>query len=199
MNPFVLAFGRVFGTIVTFVLGPLRSIHEERLPRGGLLIVSNHLSDCDPAFAYIGARRHVTFMAKSELFEMKSIGWFIRAFGAFPVRRGAPDRAALKKAIDYLGQGQTVGIFPEGRLSEDGKLQPLLSGVALIISRAQVPVVCCGLQNTNRVIPYGSMIPRPAFRWVWARFGRVQRFAPEATNEEIMAWLESELRRLTGQ
>lgn len=188
--------GMAIGTVVTTLLGPLRIRREAPLPSSGFLLVMNHQSDCDPVFSYIAARRPVRFMAKSELFEMRLIGPAIKFWGGFPVRRGAPDRSSLKTAIQLLESGEVVGIYPEGRLSEDGQLQPLLSGVALIIQKAGVPVVCCGLSGTNRVIPYGSYIPRPAFRWVWARFGAPRQFEAEASNEEIMAWLESELRRL---
>lgn len=189
--------GMAIGTVVTTLLGPLRIRREAPLPSSGFLLVMNHLSDCDPVFSYIAARRPVRFMAKSELFEMRVIGPAIKFWGGFPVRRGAPDRSSLKTAIQLLESGEVVGIYPEGQLSRDGALQPLLAGVALIIQKAGVPVVCCGLNGTNRVIPYGSYIPRPAFRWVTARFGAARRFEAEASNEEILAWLESELRRLT--
>lgn len=184
--------------VICTLLGPFVSRREQRLPRGGLLIVSNHCSDADPVFLYVASRRPIWFMAKSELFDMKGVGPFIRMFGAFPVQRGAPDRGALKFAIDKLVQGERVGIFPEGQLSPDGQLGPLLPGVAMIVRRAKMPVVCCGLVHTNRVVPYGSMVPRPSFRLVQARFGQVRSFDADAKDEEILAWMRAELLRLTN-
>lgn len=167
------------------------------LPKGPLLILSNHLSDCDPVFVHISAIKPMHFMAKSELFEMKILGPLIRFVNTFPVQRGKPDRTAIRHAVDLLKHGQRVGMFPEGQLAEDGKLQPVLPGVGLIVKMSGAPVVCCGLRHTNKVIPYGKYIPRPAFHVVNVNYGEVKQFSEESTTEEIVAWVESEFRRLT--
>lgn len=137
-------------------------------------------------------------MAKSELFEMPVLGKVLKMNHAFPVKRGEPDRNALKQAADYLKQGAVVCVFPEGQLSETGKLQELKPGIALIVRMAQVPVVCLGLQGTQRIIPYGSVIPRPAFHRIVARWGQPRSFDRTASVEEIMDWAEAELRALTS-
>jgi hypothetical protein len=74
-----------------------------------------------------------------------------------------------------------------------------LPGAALIVRKAGVPVVCCGLRNTNRVMPYRSVVPRPGLCHTHAAWGEPRRFDGGATQEEILGWAESELRRLTGQ
>ena len=76
-------------------------------------------------------------MAKSELFDMKIIGKMIRCFQGFPVKRGEPDRASMRHAIELLKMGEVVAVFPEGQLSEDGELQELKAGVALIVRQLQ--------------------------------------------------------------
>ena len=90
-------------------------------------------------------------------------------------------------------------VFPEGELSQSGKLQPLLPGAALIVRKSGVPVVCCGLRNTDKVLPYGKIIPRPAFCFTHAEWGEVRTFDKSAKTEEIIGWAESQLRELTGQ
>ena len=90
-------------------------------------------------------------------------------------------------------------IFPEGELSESGRLQPLLPGAALIVRKAGVPVVCCGIRNTNRVMPYRSVVPRPCFCRTYAEWGEPRTFDADASSEEILEWAEGELRRLTAQ
>jgi 1-acyl-sn-glycerol-3-phosphate acyltransferase len=187
------------GFLLCVFLGPIRWRRDQKWPSGPLLILSNHLSDCDPVFVHIAAIRPVHFMAKSELFEMKLLGPFIKFVRAFPVQRGKPDRTAIRHAVDLLKGGERVGMFPEGQLSETGELQPVLPGAGLIVKMAEAPVVCCGLRNTNRVIPYGKYIPRPIFRFVDVHFGEVRRFGDDATTEEIVAWVESEFKRLTAK
>lgn len=136
-------------------------------------------------------------MAKSELFDFPILGKAIRGFRAFPVKRGEPDREAIKRAVALLKAGETVCIFPEGELSESGDMLPLKPGVALIVRMAGVPVIACGLKNTNRMMPYGKVIPRPSFRWIEARWGEPKQFEAHATGEEIMEWATQELEKLT--
>lgn len=159
-------------------------------------MLANHISDADPPMMGYVVPRPAHFMAKSELFSVPVLGSIMRAYRAFPVNRGAPDRAALRKAIELLRAGECVVMFPEGECSETGEMLPLLPGAALIIRSAAVPVICCGLVGTNRIIPYGKLIPRPAFGGVRATFGMPRTFAHEQ-QEQILKWVEAELRDLT--
>lgn len=183
-----------------FFLGPVRVVGRYRVPKtGGLLILSNHLADVDPVVLWYASRRPIHFMAKSELFEMRILGRLIRVFKAFPVKRGEPDRQAIKHAIRLLKAGECVAVFPEGQLSEDGRLQPVLPGVGLIAKMAGVPILCCGLRGTQRMMPYGTTVPRPAFGGVTVNWGEIREFSKDAEIEEITAWTESQLRMLTDQ
>src|SRR5688572_25699604 len=103
-----------------FLLGPVRIRGRKNVPRsGGLLVISNHLSDCDPAVIGHALPRHSNFMAKRELFDIPILSWIIRTLQAFPVNRGSPDRAAIRKTVELLQKGEAVVVFPEGQLSED--------------------------------------------------------------------------------
>jgi 1-acyl-sn-glycerol-3-phosphate acyltransferase len=203
-SPFFRTIGLPFCKGIAFVLmtifGPFRARFRKRLPKsGGLLVLANHVSDVDPVAVQLACPRPVYFMAKSELFEMKLLGRMIRWFRAFPVKRGEPDRDAIKKAVAYLQAGQVVCIFPEGQLSPNRQLQELKSGVALIARMSQVPVICCRLTGTERVMPYGFTIPRPAFQWVEAVWSDPRSFGPHASAEEILSWARAELSRPAGR
>jgi 1-acyl-sn-glycerol-3-phosphate acyltransferase len=191
---------RVVTWLVFLVLGPIKVRGRYRVPKkGGVLILANHLADLDPPALQVGCPRPIHFMAKSELFEMPVLGGILRLVNAFPVKRGEPDRTALKHAAALLKAGEAVCIFPEGQLSETGELQELKPGVALIVRMAGVPVICCGITNTNRVMPYGSFVLRPTFRRTLLEWGEERTFAKDASADEIMAWAEGQLRMLTGQ
>lgn len=180
-----------------FVFGPCVVTGRDKLPKeGGVIVIINHLSDSDPMIVQNASSRGIHFMSKSELFEIPVLKNWMRYWGAFPVKRGAPDRASLRLAAELAKAGRVVGIFPEGKLSEDGKLQEIREGAALIVRLAKVPVICLGIRNTDRLIPYGSLIPRPAFRRVTAHWGEPRQFDDSASNEEIAQWMEEELRRL---
>ncbi len=203
-SPLFLRLGlplcRVFGAVLLTLLGPFRSVGRYRVPEGtGLLILSNHIADIDPVLVQVACPRPIYFMAKSDLFRMPLLRTAIRWFRAFPVNRGEPDRQALKAAIEHLKAGHAVCVFPEGELSESGELLPLKRGVALIARMAEVPVICVGLRNTNRAMPYGAVVPRPAFRLLEARWGEPRRFERHVEPDEFVGWAEGQLRELTGQ
>lgn len=197
---FGLPFWRFVAGVILFLLGPMRVRGKRNIPKtGGLLILSNHLADVDPVAIQVACGRAIYFMGKSELFEMPVLGTFIRWFRAFPVKRGEPDRNAIKKAVAYLKAGQAVCVFPEGELSEGGALLPLKPGVALIARMADVPVICAGIKGTNRILPYGRVLPKPAFGGVGLRWGEARKFEKGASGEEIMGWAEGQLQVLTEQ
>src|SRR5579885_640950 len=146
-----------FAWLVMFLLGRIKSVGKKNIPRdGGLLILCNHRSDCDPVAVQVVCPRPIRFMAKSELFEMAFVKNVLRWMKSFPVKRGEPDKSAIKLAIETLKADECVCVFPEGQLTETGELQELKPGIALIVRMAGVPVICCGLRNTERVVPYGS-------------------------------------------
>lgn len=128
--------------------------------RGAMILAANHLSDVDPVLIGYAALRPLCYMAKKELFDIPVLGAMMRFANAFPVERGSPDRAALRMAEAQLKAERSLVIFPEGQCSPDGKLQPLLPGVALLALKCRVPVIPVGIVNSHQLMPYGKVIPR---------------------------------------
>jgi 1-acyl-sn-glycerol-3-phosphate acyltransferase len=158
--------------ILYSVLGGLRIEGRENVPRrGGVLIAPNHISDADPPTVGFALPRASYFMAKEELFQTRFIGPLIRALHGFPVKRYTADRSALRLAEQRLEEGNAVVIFPEGKLSEDGQLQEMLPGALLVAQRAHVPIVPTILEGTDRLMPYGKLVPQHAGRPIVVRFG----------------------------
>ncbi len=195
-----LRLAKFAGWLVLWGFGLFRVRGKYRIPKqGGLLILSNHQSDIDPVAVQVACPRPIYFMAKSELFEMGLLGKILRWFKAFPVKRGEPDRSALKTAIEYLREGNVVCVFPEGELSETGELIPFKPGVALLVRQSGCQVICLGLKNTNKIMPYAKVTPRPAFARVSAEWGEPHSFEKHAEAEEIMGWAEGQIRSLIGK
>ncbi len=131
-------------------------------PEGGVIVAANHMSNWDPPFLASFLERPVSYMAKQELFEIPIFGTVIRWLFAFPVRRGAADRSAVKAAVKELRAGRCVGIFPEGTRSKDGEVHHFGAGVALLASMSNAPVVPAAILGTNRMsglkVAYGEPI-----------------------------------------
>lgn len=108
---------------------------------GAILVCANHISLLDPPMLEIAVRKHTHFMAKEELFKIPILAQLIRAYGAFPVKRGAGDRQALRKSLELLQEGKTLGIFPEGTRSKTGEVQKGHTGVGMFALRTDAHVV----------------------------------------------------------
>lgn len=121
----------------------------ENFPEEGAAIVySNHKSWWDPIVVGCVLKRPIFFMAKKELFEIPVFGYILKLLHAFPVNRGAPDRKAIRKALEVLNEKKVLGIFPEGTRSKDGVLKEPEPGIALLATKvkdvALVPVAIKG-------------------------------------------------------
>jgi 1-acyl-sn-glycerol-3-phosphate acyltransferase len=175
----------ILRNIVLALLRPLLSLRlvgEGLVPSDGpLLVVSNHLSNVDPIILEFSFPRPLFFMGKAELFRNPVFRWFLHRTGGFPVARGTPDRAALRRARAVLAQGIAMGIYPEGGRSKTGALVKGLPGAGLIAlqSNASVlPVAICGTEffPVNGDIP--PRRPKSVPRGVTVRFGEPFRIPP---------------------
>lgn len=129
---------------------------EHEPATGPVVIVSNHLSDLDPLIVGSALKRRVGFMAKQELFEVPGVRWWVSACGAFPVRRGEPDRQALRTAMHLLEGGGVLVMFPEGTRGTTRELRPPEPGAALLALRTGATVLPVAVIGSDEVMPRGS-------------------------------------------
>lgn len=166
----------------------------ENIPReGGLILAANHISNWDPPVAAAFVPRKVHYMAKEELFRVPLFSQAIRALGAFPVRRGASDRAAIRKAINLLADGACLGVFPEGTRSRTGQLGKAEPGLALLAVKSGAPVVPTAIVGTNRIFSKSCFFPRVKIRYgkpLAFTADRADRAAMQAFSDQVMAEIE---------
>ena len=129
----------------------VKIVGEENLSGGTYVICPNHKSLNDPPLMGVCIKTPVKFMAKEELFKNKFFGTAMRALGAFPVKRGKSDLAALKTAISTLKGGDNLVVFPEGTRSPKDHLDEGKSGAALIAAKAGVDIVPVGIRGRYRI------------------------------------------------
>lgn len=120
-------------------------------PEGPVILCCNHLSAADVILLIATCPRQLRFMAKKELFSVPVLGWLIRTMGAFPVDRGGGNVGALKKGTQLLGDGEVVGIFPQGTRCRDvdprttaGKLH---GGMALMAQRTHATILPVSIET----------------------------------------------------
>lgn len=154
-------FLKVLFTILFGILFRPKIVGVENVPRDGAMIMAaNHLSNWDPPIAATYVPRPVAYMAKEELFKPAIAGAVIRSLYAFPVKRGAADRGALKTALGILKKDLCLGVFPEGTRSRDGKTHEAQAGVAFLAAMSKAPVVPTAIIGTNKIFSSGCLFPR---------------------------------------
>ena len=90
-------------------------------------------------------------MAKEEMFKFKPLGWFVSKLGAFPVKRGQNDLAAIKTSLKILKNGDVLGIFPQGRRSNTLEEDTAKAGAVLIASKAKVDIIPAAIDTKYRL------------------------------------------------
>ena len=133
-----------------------------RPPSGGTYIIApNHTSYMDPMLIQLLLPRHVTFMMDAGIFRVRLMNWFFKFWGAIPVSTtGRSAAGAMKTALGAARGGELLGVFPEGRISLDGKLQEGRGGVSVLMQRAGVPVVPVAIIGAFEVLPKSARFPR---------------------------------------
>jgi 1-acyl-sn-glycerol-3-phosphate acyltransferase len=128
---------------------------------GPLLICSNHVSNFDPLVYAALLPRVLHALTKAELFSNPILGGFLIRCNCIPVRRGTPDRPAIRGALAVLRSGGALLLFPEGHRAEDG-MQDFEAGAGFLASRSRATVLPCAIWGTERVLPKHTLLPRRA-------------------------------------
>lgn len=152
---------------------------RENVPRqDGLIVASNHISFWDPPMVACACPRELSFLAKEELFATPVLGPLIRSLNSIPIRRGVADLSGMSRAIEWLGRGGTLLMFPEGSRMRDGELHPARPGVGMMAVNADVPIVPCFISGSNRPGRWWRRGVRPR---IW--FGHVRPWRELAGEE----------------
>jgi 1-acyl-sn-glycerol-3-phosphate acyltransferase len=128
---------------------------------GPLIVASNHASYLDPWLIGMAFPRPIRYLVTHHWF-YKSPTWsaVFRAYGTEPVRADDP-LATVEAVCRILSRGEAAGIFPEGRVSRDGSLQPFRSGLSWMAARSGAPVVPVGIRGSFESLPKGRHLPKP--------------------------------------
>jgi len=167
----------------------------ETLPESGpLLVVGNHDSHWDPIMVGIAAlkRRQIRALAKSDLWQVRSLAPILNGMGQIPIERGKSDAQALSRAVEALRAGVCIGVFPEGTRSR-GKVLRARSGVgrlALEVPEAHVTLVA--IEGTTDLTGFPRR-PRIRIRFFDPAGGQPRPDEPPA---DLSARLLAEIRAL---
>lgn len=124
----------------------------ENIPeQGAALIACNHVSFVDALVLAAASPRPIRFIMDHRIFKIPVLNFVFREGRAIPIASAKEDPQMLERAYDEvakaLADGDLVGIFPEGGITENGEIMPFRSGVTRILERSPVPVVPMALRG----------------------------------------------------
>ncbi|ALL65799.1 Lysophospholipid transporter LplT [Paraburkholderia caribensis MBA4] len=168
---------RFFAWLMVHTFYRIRLVHAERIPEeGAAVLVCNHVSYVDAIVIMAESPRPIRFVMDHRIFRTPLVGWLFRHAKAIPIAPAHEDPEMLKRAYEAcakaLDDGDLVCIFPEGKLTRTGEMNPFRQGVAEILRRKAVPVVPMALRGL-----WGSFwsrstdarFPRPLQKGVMSR------------------------------
>ncbi len=132
-------------------------------PEGPVIFAANHPNSIMDTLI-LGTRtdRQISYMARSGLFRNPVVKFIFDRTGVIPVYRnpepGSSNEDSFRRAYEVLAEGGSIGIFPEGRNSEEREVLEIKTGTARIALNAakqydyELPVklVPTGLSYLNR-------------------------------------------------
>ncbi|GAB2880930.1 lysophospholipid acyltransferase family protein [Nocardioides pacificus] len=143
-------------------------IDGEKIPEsGGCIVVLNHLSHIDPlisAHVLYDHGRLPHYLAKSGLFRNRFLRRFLTAAGQIPVDRLTPTAVgAYDAALREVAAGTCVVVYPEGTLTRDPDLWPMVgkTGAARIALETGVPVIPVAHWGAQQLLAPYAKVPRP--------------------------------------
>ncbi|BDU36547.1 MFS transporter [Vibrio nigripulchritudo] len=143
-------FSRIVLWMFTHTMYRVKHKNLDNIPKeGGALIVCNHVSYMD-ALLMIGAcKRQIRFVMEEEYAHFKPIKTLLENGGVIAIdgTNSRSVRQAFTQVKEALSKGEVVCIFPEGRLTNDGDMNPFMRGMDLILRRSPVPVIPMALKG----------------------------------------------------
>jgi 1-acyl-sn-glycerol-3-phosphate acyltransferase len=190
--------------ILAATLYRLRYQGRHHIPKdGAALLIANHVSFIDWFVIVAACRRPVRFVMDSQIFKIPVLNLIFKISGAIPIASAKVDPAIKEKAFVEISQalrdGELVCIFPEGKITLDGQLNPFMPGAERILKLDPVPVIPIALDGlygsffSRKGGPPMSRMPKPSRRVISVQLDAAM--PPSTTRQEMQAKVEGMLRK----
>ena len=177
--------------------------------QGPLLVISNHIGDVDPGFLLTALpprfRHHLAIATGGEALEtLRSpspdrnmllriydrVQWFLAVslLNLFPLPREAGFRRSFAYAGEAVDHDYSVLVFPEGRHTTDGKMNPFRFGIGLLAKNLGIPVLPMRIDGLFEIKQAGKKFA-PSHK-IRVKIGIPLRFDPGTEPEKIAAQLQ---------
>ncbi|HIS06714.1 1-acyl-sn-glycerol-3-phosphate acyltransferase [Lachnoclostridium sp. An196] len=139
-------------------------IGRENVPKDrAVLYVGNHNSYFDILLTYSQCPGLTGYVAKSEMLRYPLLrDWMKRLYCVFLDRSDL--RAGMQMiltCIDYIKNGISICIFPEGTRSKDGQMQPFHEGSLKMAAKTGCPIIPMAISNSAQIFENHMPFVRP--------------------------------------
>lgn len=146
---------------------------KENIPDQAVLYVGNHRSYFDILITYIQCERLTGFVAKDAIEKVPSLRVWMRYLYCLFLDRHDP-RAGMKtilQAIEYIKQGVSIFIFPEGTRNDGEELSmlPFKEGSFKIATKTGCPIIPVAINNSAEI--FENHLPRMKKTHVIVEYG----------------------------
>jgi 1-acyl-sn-glycerol-3-phosphate acyltransferase len=151
---------RFLAWLLVHTIHRVHVVDTDRIPEEGpAVLVCNHVSYVDAIVIMAASPRPIRFVMDHRIFKIPVLSWIFRTAKAIPIAPAKEDPWLMEKAyVDIaqaLHEGELVCIFPEGKLTSTGEINPFKGGIRKIIDRSPVPVIPMALRGL-----WGSLLTR---------------------------------------
>jgi len=119
--------------------------------RGAAVLVCNHVSFVDALIIAAFIPRPVRFVMDHRIYNNPWGNFIFRTAKAIPIASHRDKPKLLEQAYQQIAhalyKGELIMIFPEGKITRDGNINPFKSGIEKIIQHNPVPVIPMALSG----------------------------------------------------
>lgn len=172
--------------------------------QGAAVLICNHVSYMDSLIIAGAIRRPIRFIMDSRIYQTTGLHWFFKTAQTIPICPQHQDPeiydAAFKQIKQQLDAGELVCIFPEGKLTKDGQINPFRHGIEQIITTSPVKVIPMALNGLwgSFFSHHGQRIFSRSAPRFWSKVS-LKASSPIPAEQVNAAYLEQKVRQLCSK
>ena len=143
----------------------IRVFDHNKIPKDSSAILAiNHTTGADPIVLLGAVRKNIYFIASSDNFGTRLTNYFMRRFAnSIPIyKKRFMKNASTFKELFTISRKKNVlfGIYPEGRLNKEGKLDSFKGGAAYLSYKTRLPIIPVYIHKLRKGVHPDSFIAR---------------------------------------
>ena len=186
---------------------------ENLVPGRQYIFCPNHAANFDGLFVLTALDRMGTdlnrfgSLSKQELARNPFTALIANTAGSIPIDRFGDTLPSVHRAIDFIREGGSLMIFPEGTRTRDGSLGRFHEGAAYIALSSGMTIIPTAILGSYRVFPRSQKLPQVKDRATGQRYRVTVCFCPEVETagrtereitEAVRRAIEDALKRAGG-